>query len=111
MYAGEVGVPRLLKLFKKYGITTSWFIPGMYITHMPSHVCPMRCPKGHSLETFPKEMAAVRDAGHEMFVTVRSVARFIDIPCPVDFTDIPMKYAHWHVTSWLDLTFDTTESN
>ncbi|KAH0836861.1 carbohydrate esterase family 4 protein [Lanmaoa asiatica] len=51
MYAGEVGVPRLLKLFKKYGITTSWFIPG------------------HSLETFPKEMAAVRDAGHEMFIS------------------------------------------
>ncbi|KIJ65482.1 hypothetical protein HYDPIDRAFT_110572 [Hydnomerulius pinastri MD-312] len=48
MYAGEVGVPRLLKLFKKYGIKTTWFIPG------------------HSLETFPKEMAAVRDAGHEI---------------------------------------------
>ncbi|KAF9241397.1 carbohydrate esterase family 4 protein [Melanogaster broomeanus] len=48
MYAGEVGVPRLLKLFKKYDIKTSWFIPG------------------HSLETFPKEMAAVRDAGHEI---------------------------------------------
>ncbi|KAJ8584753.1 carbohydrate esterase family 4 protein [Rhizopogon salebrosus TDB-379] len=48
MYAGEVGVPRLLKLFDKYNIKTSWFIPG------------------HSLETFPKEMAAVRDAGHEI---------------------------------------------
>ncbi|KZV86906.1 glycoside hydrolase/deacetylase [Exidia glandulosa HHB12029] len=48
MYAGEVGVPRLLKLFKKYGLTTTWFIPG------------------HSLETFPEQMAAVRDAGHEI---------------------------------------------
>jgi peptidoglycan/xylan/chitin deacetylase (PgdA/CDA1 family) len=48
MYAGEVGVPRLLKLFKKYGIKTTWFIPG------------------HSLETFPEEMKAVRDAGHEL---------------------------------------------
>ncbi|KIJ21036.1 hypothetical protein PAXINDRAFT_125661 [Paxillus involutus ATCC 200175] len=48
MYAGEVGVPRLLKLFDKYGIKTTWFIPG------------------HSLETFPSEMAAVRDAGHEI---------------------------------------------
>jgi peptidoglycan/xylan/chitin deacetylase (PgdA/CDA1 family) len=28
MYAGEVGVPRLLKLFKKYDIRTTWFIPG-----------------------------------------------------------------------------------
>ncbi|OJA07559.1 hypothetical protein AZE42_07417 [Rhizopogon vesiculosus] len=48
MYAGEVGVPRLLKLFDKYKMKTTWFIPG------------------HSLETFPKEMAAVRDAGHEI---------------------------------------------
>lgn len=48
MYAGEVGTPRLLKLFKKYDIKTTWFIPG------------------HSLETFPKEMATVRDAGHEL---------------------------------------------
>ncbi|EIW75119.1 carbohydrate esterase family 4 protein [Coniophora puteana RWD-64-598 SS2] len=48
MYSGEVGVPRLLKLFDKYSIKTTWFIPG------------------HSLETFPKEMAAVRDAGHEI---------------------------------------------
>ncbi|KAF9235749.1 glycoside hydrolase/deacetylase [Melanogaster broomeanus] len=48
MFAGEVGVPRLLKLFKKYGIKTTWFIPG------------------HSLETFPEQMAAVRDAGHEL---------------------------------------------
>ncbi|KAH7926010.1 carbohydrate esterase family 4 protein [Leucogyrophana mollusca] len=48
MYAGEVGVPRLLKLFDKYSIKCTWFIPG------------------HSLETFPKEMAAVRDAGHEI---------------------------------------------
>ncbi|KAG2075511.1 carbohydrate esterase family 4 protein [Suillus decipiens] len=48
MYAGEVGVPRLLKLFDKYGIKTTWFIPG------------------HSLETFPKQMEAVRDAGHEI---------------------------------------------
>lgn len=48
MFAGEVGIPRLLKCFKKYDIKTSWFIPG------------------HSLETFPVECAAVRDAGHEI---------------------------------------------
>ncbi|KAF8901419.1 hypothetical protein CPB85DRAFT_1439109 [Mucidula mucida] len=48
MFAGEVGVPRLLKVFAKYNMKTTWFIPG------------------HSLETFPKEMAAVRDAGHEI---------------------------------------------
>jgi len=28
MYAGEVGVPRLLKLFDKYKMKTTWFIPG-----------------------------------------------------------------------------------
>lgn len=48
LFAGTVGVERLLKLFKKYDMKTTWFIPG------------------HSLETFPKEMAAVRDAGHEI---------------------------------------------
>ncbi|TBU28665.1 glycoside hydrolase/deacetylase [Dichomitus squalens] len=48
IYAGEVGIPRLLRLFAKYNIKTTWFIPG------------------HSLETFPEQMAAVRDAGHEI---------------------------------------------
>jgi peptidoglycan/xylan/chitin deacetylase (PgdA/CDA1 family) len=50
MYAGEVGSIRLLKLFEKLGMKTTWFIPG------------------HSLDTFPEQMAAVRDAGHEMWV-------------------------------------------
>ena len=36
-------------LFAKYNIKTTWFIPG------------------HSLETFPKECAMIRDAGHEMY--------------------------------------------
>ncbi|MGC8487561.1 MAG: polysaccharide deacetylase family protein [Clostridia bacterium] len=48
VYAGEVGTPRLLRLFKKYGVRTSWFIPG------------------HSIETFPTQMAAVAEAGHEI---------------------------------------------
>lgn len=48
LFAGTVGTQRLLKLFKKYNIKTTWFIPG------------------HSLETFPEDMAAVRDAGHEI---------------------------------------------
>jgi len=29
LFAGEVGVPRLLKLFAKYDIKTTWFIPGI----------------------------------------------------------------------------------
>ena len=48
MFAGEVGSPRLLKLFDRLGIKTTWFIPG------------------HSIETFPKQMAAVAAAGHEI---------------------------------------------
>ena len=48
MYAGEVGSVRLLKLFEKLGMKTTWFIPV------------------HSLDTFPKLMAAVRDDGQEM---------------------------------------------
>lgn len=49
MFAGTVGVRRLLKLFAKHDIKTTWFIPG------------------HSLETFPEECAMIRDAGHEMY--------------------------------------------
>ena len=48
MFAGEVGSPRLLELFRRWGIKTTWFIPG------------------HSVETFPDEMKAVADAGHEV---------------------------------------------
>lgn len=48
IFAGTVGTQRLLKLFAKYDIKTTWFIPG------------------HSLESFPRDMAAVRDAGHEI---------------------------------------------
>lgn len=49
IFAGTVGVRRLLKLFEKYGIKTTFFIPG------------------HSLETFREECEMVRDAGHEMY--------------------------------------------
>jgi peptidoglycan-N-acetylglucosamine deacetylase len=48
LFAGEVGVPRLVNLFDRLGIPTSWFIPG------------------HSIETFPKECKLVVDAGHEI---------------------------------------------
>lgn len=50
MFSGEVGSPRLLNLFKKYNLDTTWFIPG------------------HSIETFPEQMKAVADAGHEIGV-------------------------------------------
>ena len=48
LFAGEVGSLRLLRLFQRWGIKTTWFIPG------------------HSIETFPLQMQAVADAGHEI---------------------------------------------
>lgn len=48
LFAGEIGTPRLLKLFEKYGIRTTWFIPG------------------HSIETFPEQTQLVVDGGHEI---------------------------------------------
>ncbi len=42
------GAPRLIALFKKYGIKTTWFVPG------------------HTIETFPKASEAVLEAGHEI---------------------------------------------
>ncbi|WP_332813737.1 polysaccharide deacetylase family protein [Ramlibacter sp.] len=48
LFAGEVGSLRLLDLFDHYGIRTTWFIPG------------------HSIETFPEQMARVAERGHEI---------------------------------------------
>ncbi|MCE0491852.1 polysaccharide deacetylase [Pantoea sp. Mb-10] len=48
LFAGEVGAPRLLKMFAEQQLRTTWFIPG------------------HSIETFPAQMKAVVDAGHEI---------------------------------------------
>ncbi|PUD89361.1 polysaccharide deacetylase family protein [Helicobacter pylori] len=48
LFAGEVGIPRLLKLFKKYHLPATWFVPG------------------HSIETFPEPMKMIVDAGHEV---------------------------------------------
>ena len=45
LFAVEVGVPRLLNLFKKYNLPSTWFAPG------------------HSIETFPEQMKLIVDAG------------------------------------------------
>ncbi|MFG1685834.1 polysaccharide deacetylase [Nonomuraea sp. NPDC049269] len=50
LFAGEVGVPRLLRLFEKYDLRTTWFIPG------------------HSIETFPDQTRMVVAGGHEVGV-------------------------------------------
>ena len=48
VFAGEVGMPRLLALFRRLGLRTTWFVPG------------------HSIETFPEQVAQVVAAGHEL---------------------------------------------
>ena len=47
-FGARVGAPRLLALFRKYGIPTSWYVPG------------------HTIETFPSAMKSVVEAGHEI---------------------------------------------
>ena len=48
IFASEVGNIRLLKLFKKYNLPTTFFIPG------------------HSIETFPDQVKRIVDEGHEI---------------------------------------------
>jgi peptidoglycan/xylan/chitin deacetylase (PgdA/CDA1 family) len=48
MFAGEVGTPRVLELFRRNQLKQTFFWPG------------------HSIETFPEEFAACVEAGHEI---------------------------------------------
>jgi peptidoglycan/xylan/chitin deacetylase (PgdA/CDA1 family) len=48
LFAGEVGVPRLLTLFERHNLRTTFFVPG------------------HSIETFPDSTKMIVDAGHEI---------------------------------------------
>lgn len=48
VFAAEVGVPRLLELFRRQEILTTWFIPG------------------HSAESFPAQAESIVAAGHEV---------------------------------------------
>ena len=48
VFGGEVGMPRLVELFRRLGMTTTWFIPG------------------HTIESFPKETELAVAAGHEI---------------------------------------------
>jgi peptidoglycan-N-acetylglucosamine deacetylase len=47
-FGPRVGMPRLVSLFEKYGIKTTWFIPG------------------HTIETYRKQCERVLKAGHEI---------------------------------------------
>jgi peptidoglycan/xylan/chitin deacetylase (PgdA/CDA1 family) len=48
VFAGEVGIPRLVRLFERFGLKQSFFIPG------------------HTIESFPEACAMVAGAGHEI---------------------------------------------
>jgi peptidoglycan/xylan/chitin deacetylase (PgdA/CDA1 family) len=50
LFAGEIGTPRLLELFRRHELRTTWFVPG------------------HSIETFPEQTDAIVSAGHEVGV-------------------------------------------
>lgn len=50
LFAGEVGTPRLLELFRRHQLKTTWFVPG------------------HSIETFPEQTEAIVAGGHEIGV-------------------------------------------
>ena len=50
LFSGEVGAPRILRLFEKYELPSTWFVPG------------------HSIETFPDLTRMIVDAGHEIGV-------------------------------------------
>lgn len=47
-FGAEVGVPRLLAAFQEYQIRTTWCVPT------------------HTMRTFPKQLEAILDAGHEI---------------------------------------------
>ena len=48
LFAGEVATPRLPQLFDRFGIKTSWYIPGQ------------------TIETFTEQRKFVAEAGHEV---------------------------------------------
>ena len=48
LWAGEIGLPRLVKLFERYGIKSTFFTPG------------------HTIESFPEQFEMVVKAGHEI---------------------------------------------
>lgn len=63
IWAGELGVPRLLKMLQRREVPATWFVPG------------------HSAETFPAQVKMIADAGHEIGAHGYSHEN------PVDMTD------------------------
>src|SRR5580658_4296792 len=90
LFAGEVGSPRLLKLFGRLGIKTTWFIPG------------------HSIETFPAEMKAVADAGHPIAMTREQEMAVLD-KCIELVTTLAGRRPTGYVAPWWEFSTVTNE--
>jgi len=101
MFAGEVGIPRLLKLFKKYNITASWFAPG------------------HTIETFPDQMKMIFDAGHEIGLhgyshenpisMTREQEEAVIVKCIGLIEELTGKKPTGHVAPWWEYSKSTAE--
>ena len=101
LFAGEVGVPRMLKLFERLGIKTTFFVPG------------------HSIETFPDEIKAVAQAGHEIGVHGYSHENPISMTpeqeeivldhCIKLITDVTGKAPTGYVAPWWEFSNVTNE--
>ena len=101
LFAGEVGVPRLLDLFERAGLKTSWFIPG------------------HSIETFPEQTQMVVDAGHEIGVhgythenpiaMTREQETAVLLRCIDLITDVAGKRPTGYVAPWWEFSPVTNE--
>ena len=52
IFGALVGVDRLLDFCAKHNIKASWFVPA------------------HTLESYPRQIAKIRDSGHEMYVRI-----------------------------------------
>ena len=65
MFSGEVGSPRLLNLFDRFGIKTTWFIPG------------------HSIETFPDETRMIAATSATVRNRASSTAKYQPVLMPL----------------------------
>lgn len=101
IYAGKVGVPRLLKLFRTYGITATWFIPGQ------------------SAETFPGECKQIVEEGHEVglhgyshenpLALTREQEEKILVRCRDVLTKLAGKEPVGYVAPWWELSPNTID--
>jgi hypothetical protein len=64
VFGATRGIDRLLDLWEKKNIKCSWYIPG------------------HSIESFPEQIAKIRDAGHEMYEPNTALTQYMTFVAP-----------------------------